>query len=151
MVKLQGLIDPPLSLTSISAIKVYNATKGNEVWAFVLVDQLHSNIAQEPLEQDRPPPELQSLLHSYKDVFNDPQTLPPPRSYDHAIPLTPGAVPINSKPYHYSSFHKIEIENQVKQLLQAGLIAHSHSPFASLVLLVKKKMAPSDFVLITEN
>ena len=51
----------------------------------------------------------------------------------------PDVVPINSRPCHYSPQHKIEIENQVKQLLDHGLITHSHSPFASLVLLVKKK------------
>jgi len=51
----------------------------------------------------------------------------------------PNVVPINSRPYHYSPQHKTEIENQVKQLLDHGLITHSHSPFASLVLLVKKK------------
>jgi hypothetical protein len=82
---------------------------------------------------------VQLLLHQYADVFQDPQTLPPQRSYDHAISLLPDAVPFNSRPYHYSPQHKTEIENQVKQLLDKGLITHSHSPFASPVLLVKKK------------
>jgi hypothetical protein len=48
-------------------------------------------------------------------------------------------MPVNARPYHYSPQHKIEIEDQVQKLLQAGLITHSHSPFASPVLLVKKK------------
>jgi len=75
----------------------------------------------------------------YKDVFTDPKLLPPQRTYDHAIPLTPDSIPINARPYHYSPAHRTEIEQQVKELLQAGLITHSHSPFASPVLLVKKK------------
>ena len=75
----------------------------------------------------------------YKDIFTDPQCLPPRRAYDHAISLLPGSTPINAKPYHYSPLYKTEIENQVQQLLQAGLITQSHSPFASPVLLVKKK------------
>ena len=86
-----------------------------------------------------PNEDVQLLLHQYVDVFKDPQTLPPPRSYDHSIPLMPDAVTINSRPYHYSPQHKTKTENQVKQLLDHGLITHSHSPFASLVLLVKKK------------
>ena len=71
--------------------------------------------------------------------FQNPKTLPPQRVYDHAIPLVPGSIPINSKPYYYSPHHKNEIEKQVQELLQAGLIAHSHSPLASPILLVKKK------------
>ena len=86
-----------------------------------------------------PNEDVQLLLHQYADVFKDPQTLTPPRSYDHAIPLMLDVVPINSRPYHYSPQHKTEIENQVKQLLDHGLITHNHSPFASPVLLVKKK------------
>ena len=46
---------------------------------------------------------------------------------------------MNSIPYRYSPFHKDEIERQVNALLEAGLITPSVSPFASLVLLVKKK------------
>ena len=46
---------------------------------------------------------------------------------------------MNSKPYRYSPGHKDEIERQVKELLDAGLISHSSSPFPSPVLLVQKK------------
>jgi hypothetical protein len=62
-----------------------------------------------------------------------------PRPFDHHIPLIPGSVPINAKPYRYSPFHKSEIERQVSELLKAGLIVPSVSPFASPVLLVQKK------------
>jgi hypothetical protein len=67
-----------------------------------------------------------------------PKQLPSSREYDHHIPLIPGGVPVNSKPYRYSPFHKDEIERQVTALLEAGLIVPSVSSFASLVLLVKK-------------
>ena len=78
------------------------------------------------------------FCHKYADIFQDPKQLPSHRAYDHDVPLYPDAVPVNAIPYHYSPQHKTEIENQVKQLLEAGLITHSHSPFASPVLLVKK-------------
>jgi len=47
---------------------------------------------------------------------------------------------------------KNEIERQVRELLQAGLITHSTNPFASPVLLVQKKnMVAGDFALIIGN
>ena len=67
------------------------------------------------------------------------QSTTPPRTHDHHIPLLPHTTPVNSKSYRYSPLHKTEIERQVKELLQAGLIDHSSSPFASPVLLVQKK------------
>jgi hypothetical protein len=54
-------------------------------------------------------------------VFEDPKTLPPVRVFYHVIPLSPGTILVNSKPYHYFPFHKTEIERQV-ELLAAGLI-----------------------------
>jgi hypothetical protein len=46
---------------------------------------------------------------------------------------------VNSRPYRYSPHHKTEIEKQVSELLVAGSIVPSVSPFASPVLLVQKK------------
>lgn len=138
-VKLQGLRQQPLELHSMSAHKVFNSVKGNDIWAFVLVDHVPPSpvLPSQPTKSE--PQAITQLLQSYQDVFSDPKKLPPQCSYDHAIPLIPGSVPINSKPYHYSPQHKNEIEQQVQDLLKTGLIAHSHSPFTSPVLLVKKK------------
>jgi hypothetical protein len=41
-------------------------------------------------------PQVQTLLEEYKDVFEDPQTLPPERLLDHSIPLLPNATTVNS-------------------------------------------------------
>jgi hypothetical protein len=79
------------------------------------------------------------VLDEYEDVFHTPQGLPPEREYDHSIPVFPNAITINSRPYRYSPLHKDEIERQVRELLHAGLITHSTSPYASHVLLVQKK------------
>jgi hypothetical protein len=107
--------------------------KGNDIWAFAVVEQL-AEPSQDPI--DTP---LESILEQFKDVFEEPQSLPPHRSYDHHIPLIPDAVPVNARPYKYSPQHKDEIEKQVKELLAKGLITTSTSPFASPVLLVLKK------------
>jgi hypothetical protein len=137
-VKLQGLTSHDTQPTPISATQLYKSSQGNDIWAYVLVNHIrHASNAPPPASQMSE--DLKLLLDQYADVFQDPQHLPPPRSYDHAIPLQPGSVPVNSRPYHYSPQHKTEIENQVKQLLETGMITHNHSPFASPDLLVKKK------------
>ena len=109
------------------------------MWAYVLVDQHKDTLSPPNIISSTESDQLKLLLAKYKDVFIDPKVLPPHRIHDHTIPLLPTAIPVNSKPYHYSPFHKSEIERQVQELLQAGLITHSNSPFASPVLLVKKK------------
>lgn len=83
--------------------------------------------------------EIDNLIAEFQDIFQEPKELPPPRAYDHTISLLPDAAPVNSRPYRYSPLHKDEIERQVKELLSAGLIIPSTSPFASPVLLVQKK------------
>jgi hypothetical protein len=98
---------------------------------------VHQN--EYPITVVAPPSIIQVVLLEYQDVFAEPTELPPHREYDHAIPMVPGIVHVNSRSDRYSPLHKDEIEKQVKSLLQSGLITHSTSPFASLVLLVQKK------------
>ena len=63
--------------------------------------------------------------------------LPPIRGHEHRIQLQEGAQAICQRPYRYPFYHKNEIEKIVQEL-SAGSIRHSCSPFASLVLLVRK-------------
>ncbi|GKB80299.1 ty3-gypsy retrotransposon protein, partial [Tanacetum coccineum] len=60
--------------------------------------------------------EMQALLEEYADVFEEPKTLPPHRSFDHQIPLKYRDVNVNVRPYR-----------------------PSHSPFSSPIVMVKKK------------
>jgi hypothetical protein len=85
------------------------------------------------------PVELQWLLTQYDDIFEIPQGLPPPRDYDHRIPLVLGARPVQLRPYRYAPALKSEIEKQVINMLQTRIIQNINSEFSSPVILVKKK------------
>ena len=85
------------------------------------------------------PKSITQLLGQYQDIFKEPTSLPPVRELDHQIPLIPDAKPFKINPYRYPHMQKSEIERQIKDLLQSGIIQPSHSPFASPALLVKKK------------
>jgi transposase InsO family protein len=84
-------------------------------------------------------PEIQQLLDAHEGLFSKPEGLPPSRTADHRIPLVPGAQPVKARPYRYTPQQKTEIENQVKEMIKSGIIRLSSSPFASPVLLVRKK------------
>jgi hypothetical protein len=86
---------------------------------------------------------MESLLDRYKSIFAEPKELPhppppqhPPRSHDHRIILQHGTVCV--KPYKYPFHQKTEIEKQVEDMLERGVIRPSNSPYSSPVLLVKK-------------
>jgi hypothetical protein len=85
------------------------------------------------------PAQIKDLIHQYGQIFQEPTTLSPSKQYDHSISLLPNYAPVNSRPYRYSAEQKNEIERQVAAMLKAGTIVPSLSPFASPVLLVKKK------------
>jgi len=82
---------------------------------------------------------LQSLLASYQDVFQEPTGLPPQRDHDHQIPLKTGSEAVNLRPYRYSGLQKDNLERMVAEMLDTGIIRTSNSPFASPVILVKKR------------
>ena len=95
-------------------------------------------VAQTELQQSIHP-SLHELLQEFSGLFIEPSSLQPTREVDHGIALKEGTEPINVRPYRYAHYQKNEIEKQVQDMLQSGLVRPSTSPFSSPVLLVKKK------------
>ena len=65
--------------------------------------------------------------------------LPPNSSHDHAINLREEYDIPNIRPYCYPHYQKTEIEQLVREMLESGVIRSSISPYASPIILVKKK------------
>ena len=65
-------------------------------------------------------------------------SLPLIKAHEHQIILKEGFSLIYERPYRYPFYQKIEIEKIMHELLEVGSIRVSHSPFSSLVLLVRK-------------
>ncbi|GJU07857.1 glycoside hydrolase, catalytic domain-containing protein [Tanacetum coccineum] len=84
-------------------------------------------------------PELQVVVEEFMDVFVVPKEFPPRRPYDHRITLLEGTTPMNVRPYRHPPTQKDAIESMVQELLDTGVIRPSNSPFASPIVIVKKK------------
>ena len=85
------------------------------------------------------PKDLQSIIQQYQHLFDPPVGLPSPRACNHLIPLVPGSKPVAMRPYRYPPKLKDEMEKQVADMLEQGIIQPSVSSFSSPVLLVPKK------------
>ena len=81
------------------------------------------------------------LRDEFKDVFpeNLPSGLPPSREVDHKIELLPGSIPPSRPTYRLSATEMVELKKQLDELLAAGFIQHSKSPYGAPILFVKKK------------
>lgn len=88
---------------------------------------------------DKMEPELATLLHTYRIMFQTPNGLPPKREQDHAIVLQEGSKPVKVRPYRYPHSQKEQIETMVQEMLEQGIIQPSNSPFSPPIVLVKKK------------
>jgi len=84
---------------------------------------------------------IQELLKEFKDVFPAelPPGTPPDRGFEHKIKLEPGAKPPVKAAYRMSPIELEQLKKQLDELLAAGQIRPSTSPYASPVLFVKKK------------
>ena len=83
--------------------------------------------------------QLQVLLQRYAKLFEEPTGLPPVRVHDCHIPLKDDKQVVKIRPYRYPTMQKDEIEKLVAEMKSTGIIRDSNSPFASLVMLVRKK------------
>ena len=84
---------------------------------------------------------MRELLSEYSDRFPErlPDGLPPMRDTFHTIPLQPRAKPCFERARRCSPAQRVEMERQVKELLDLGYIVPSSSPFGCPVLFVGKK------------
>lgn len=136
MVKLQGLKEDTSKCHVISGDQLFAMEKQDEVWCVVEVYPVEADLNE---AKPQVPVLLQPLVQDFADIFSEPFGVPPSRSMTHSIPLIPGTTPFRLRPYRYTPFQKDEIERQVAKLLEDNMIQESKSPFASPVLLVKKK------------
>lgn len=88
----------------VSTVQLDKWLKGNEVWVCALLEE-------KPKEQEEViSANLKQLLEKFQDLFAVPSQLPSQRPFDHHIPLIPGSISVNSRPYKYPPAHKSEIE-----------------------------------------
>lgn len=96
--------------------------QGSQMFLLQAVDE----VGEPRIELHRNGNEDGSSVHTilkFSDVFAEPKTLPPYREgHNHSIVLKEGPDPVNVRPYRYPAIQKNEIERQVKDLLEAGVI-----------------------------
>ena len=108
-------------------------SRGLPVSAHQLSTAIHSTTAGDEARAE--------LLKQYDDLFPEdlPPGLPPKREVDHKIELLPGTRPPSRPTYHMSAAELAELKKQLDELLAAGFIQPSKSPFGAPILFVKKK------------
>jgi len=82
---------------------------------------------------------LESLLNKYEHLFqNKDNKLTFTNKIKHEI-LTKHEDPIYTKLYRYPQIHRAEVNRQIKEMLDHGIIQHSNSPYNSPLWVVEKK------------
>lgn len=132
-IRVQGLLSTPVQCSPVTCHQLNGMSRRGSLSYMV---QLQPVTRQEDINI---PDQVQHIIQDYKEIFQEPEGLPPRRTCDHIITLVPGAKPINLRPYRHNPALKDEIEKQISDMLSSGVIQHSQSPFASPAILVKKK------------
>lgn len=104
-----------------------------------LYDEEHIYSMHDNTDQGNTHPTIASILLQFENIFSEPTGLPPIRGVEHQILLKEDSMPKQRYPYRYSHNSKDDIGKIVQELLDTGVVRHSQSPFASPVLLVRKK------------
>ena len=105
--------------------------------SFSLPSQLSLNNVKQPVNATY----LKQLLQEFKDLFPNelPKGLALEQALPHRIDVAVGTEPISKPSYRLSAFEAAEVERQLADYLSKGFICKSFSPWASPILLVKKK------------
>lgn len=84
--------------------------------------------------------QIAQLLREYHDVFSTGDgDMGRTQLVEHEIPITPGARPLRQPARRLGAEKEAEVDRQIEELLQQGLIEPAHGAWSSPVVLVKKK------------
>lgn len=64
---------------------------------------------------------ISAVLDKYTSVFTIPDSLPPKRNVDHAIPLQKGSKPLKLKPYRYLLYPFLNMGPKQDPIYELGL------------------------------
>ena len=85
------------------------------------------------------------VVCEFSDVFpNELPCFPPDRDVEFRIELVPGTTPMSRRPYRMPPNELVELNIQLQELLDKGLIRPSSSPQGCLALFVKKGQVITD-------
>lgn len=111
-----------------------NSVKDNNVCESINTDHLND------VDQNK----LITILRKYKIVFyNENDNLTFTNQVKHRID-TKNDIPVYSRIYRYPEIHKDEINKQIEQMLEQGIIRESASPYNSPIWIVPKKLGASN-------
>ena len=84
--------------------------------------------------------------HEFLDVFDRSKAdeLPPHRSYDHKIELEGEGQPPKSRLYPMFEYKLQKVKEYLTENLKKGFITPSKAPYASPILLLRRRMAAYD-------
>jgi hypothetical protein len=90
-------------------------------------------------DKESNPIEAIRIVSEFLDVFPEKLPgMPPKKKVEFAIELIPGTAPISKRAYRVSGPELVELKKQIDELLEKGYIRPSTSPWAAIVLFVKK-------------
>ena len=103
---------------------------------FVAVPAVYEGKGGEPI-----PHEIAAVLKKYGDVMTDQllKALAPRREIDHQIVLVPKAKPSARAPYRMAPPELAKLRKKLDELLEAGFIRPSKTPFKAPMLFQKKQ------------
>ncbi|XP_057766739.1 uncharacterized protein LOC130987132 [Salvia miltiorrhiza] len=133
--------DPSLTRRACTKTEFSSLTSVDQAWVLWVLEG-ESGLSQfgksESLNSQQQH-DIEILLSDFPRVTSAPAGLPPQRASDHRIVLKEGTSPVSVRPYRYNHSQKDEMEKLIGEMLEAGIIQPSNSPYSSPVLLVRKK------------
>lgn len=134
--------EPERPAQLLSALQFARACKrGGELFLAVIREVEKTNETAVSSSDGSMEARLSALLDEFADVFPDelPPGLPPDRGeFNHRIDEEPGSRPVSRPHYRLSPLELADLRKQLDELLAAGYIRPSSSPYGAPVLFVKK-------------